>query len=70
MLHVDRAIARVREFARVRRIAPSRLAIAAGLSPNALRDFDHPDWSPRLDTLKQLEDFVARSEATPSRAVS
>jgi hypothetical protein len=63
MLHVDASIARVREYAKAQKIAPSRLALLAGLSPNALRDFSDPNWSPRAETLKQLEDYVARAEA-------
>lgn len=65
---IDAAIARIRAFAAAKGWAKSRLAVEAGLSVNALRDFDHDDWNPRIETIRQLErlipaDFEAVAEA-------
>lgn len=36
------------------------LAVAGGLSEKALRDFDDPDWNPRLNTLRLADEALAR----------
>lgn len=58
MRKVDDAIARVRSFRKSRGWAPSRFALEAGLSVNALRGIDSLDWGPLADTLRRLEAII------------
>jgi len=60
------AVARIRAYARENKIRPATLAQKAGLSPNALRDLDNPDWKPRYATLLRLL-AVVNGEAVPPK---
>jgi len=69
MSDVDAVINRIRAFAAARGLSASGLALAAGLSPNALRGFLRPNWSPRASTLRKLtalipDDFETGAEKT------
>lgn len=55
---IPAAVARIRAFAIQQGWRPARFAREAGLSPNALRDFDGPDWSPNVATLLALEAII------------
>jgi lambda repressor-like predicted transcriptional regulator len=56
---VNDAIERVRAHLKRDGVTKTGLALAAGLSPNALRDVDHPDWNPSAKTLMALEPHVS-----------
>lgn len=55
---IDLAIWRVRMFAWAHAMAPSRLAVDAGLALNTLRGFNTPNWNPVASTLRRLEAVV------------
>jgi len=57
---VDDVIARIRAYKLHTGRRRSVLALDAGLSVNALRDMDDPEWSPTADTLRQLEKIVPK----------
>ena len=56
---ISDAIERVRRHLEKPGVTKTGLALAAGLSPNALRDVDHPDWNPSAKTLMALEPHIA-----------
>ncbi len=51
-------VARVRAYRDRAGLTASGMARAAGLSPNALRHMDRPDWAPSHRTLAALERLV------------
>lgn len=56
-------VSMIRAYCTERKVAPSRLAVDAGLASGALRYLYSDAWSPRIETqealLKQIpEDFV------------
>jgi 3,4-dihydroxy 2-butanone 4-phosphate synthase/GTP cyclohydrolase II len=65
---VNDAIERVRAHLQKPGITKTGLALAAGLSPNALRDADHPDWNPSANTLKALEPHIIPDEPAQQAA--
>jgi len=67
MFNVDQIIAQIRAFARERGLRPATLAQQAGLSPNALRDFDSSDWNPRTATLRKLSAYVQSEVGSSQR---
>ncbi|MBI3453565.1 MAG: hypothetical protein HY057_12220 [Rhodospirillales bacterium] len=58
MTTLDRTLDRIRAYAAYHKWRPARFAIKAGLTPNALRDFNTPGWNPRTDTLRRLEAII------------
>lgn len=65
---VDDVIARIRAFKTHTGKSKSELALDAGLSVNALRDMDKPEWSPTADTLRQVEKNIPASFTVPTAA--
>lgn len=55
-------IAAVRAFAERTSLRPATLAQKAGLSINALRGFELPNWAPSLKTLGKLLAFIEREK--------
>ena len=51
---IDDTVSKIRAFQAKRGLRNATLAKNAGLSVNALRDLDSPEWAPRYDTLKKL----------------
>lgn len=58
MGNLDRTILRIRAFAGRRGLSKSRYALKAGLTVNALRGMDSPDWNPTAETLRKLEEII------------
>lgn len=54
--------ARIVKFTRTRPIAPSRLAVAAGLNKNTLANMLADNWSPSAETLHRLLVAIGRLE--------
>lgn len=67
---LDLVIARVRAYAKAKGWAPSRFAIEAGLSPDALRALHRDDWNPRADTLEKLEALIPDDFVVPPSSAS
>lgn len=79
MTEVNKAITRIRAFvASPHGLSKSGLAKEAGLSPNALRDLDKPEWNPTAETLDTLLKVIAeiktarksRPRRSPERAAA
>jgi predicted transcriptional regulator len=62
------AVSRIRAFRHAKKLPKATLAQNAGLSPNALRDMDAADWSPRYDTLKKLLEYIQQAAAASEAA--
>lgn len=58
---VDKSIAFVRKNAKAHEIPKYRLAIESGLSSEALKKFDDPNWNPTRKTLLSLEKFFNKN---------
>lgn len=69
-MNLDIVIARLQDWRRKERIAPSALALAAGLGINTLRDMDSPGWSPSSSTIRRLERLIADAPPAPKRKVT
>jgi len=51
-------VAALRERIIASGIARHRLAVLAGLSDRALKNFDRADWNPKPDTIRTLDAFL------------
>jgi DNA-binding phage protein len=60
---VAKLTARVRKFVKQRQRVKFRLALRAGLSENALKDCDKPNWNPRIETLDKVVAAIEEMEA-------
>jgi transcriptional regulator with XRE-family HTH domain len=70
-MNLDIVIARLQDWRRKEGIAPSALALAAGLGINTLRDMDSESWSPSAGTIRRLERLISNAPASPkSRKVA
>ena len=63
MNEIDQAITKVRTEAATRGLRPATLARMAGLSANALRNTHHPDWDPRIETLRKVLSVLDEAES-------
>lgn len=55
------AIKRIRAYAKANNITKSRLALDAGLSDRALKDFWTEAWNPTLESLRKIEGLIPPS---------
>jgi lambda repressor-like predicted transcriptional regulator len=55
MADIKKTLKEIRSFIRTSGIAPSRLAVMAGLSVNALRGVMQDDWSPQAATISKIQ---------------
>ena len=69
-MNLDIGIARLQDWRRKEGIAPSALALAAGLGINTLRDMDSDGWSPSSSTIRRLERLIANAPPAPKRKVT
>lgn len=60
---IEEAVTKIRSFRDSNGLKNATLAKLAGLSVNALRDLDSPDWSPRYDTLRKLLAYIEAVES-------
>lgn len=63
----EAALARIRAFVKTPGWSKSHLALAAGMSPNALRDADRGRWKPTVETVQKLLAVIEHEEAKASR---
>jgi 3,4-dihydroxy 2-butanone 4-phosphate synthase/GTP cyclohydrolase II len=59
-------IDRIRDLVTDGAISRSGLARAAGLHANSLRNLDDSQWNPTAETLRKLESYLIRREASPA----
>ncbi|MBB5686850.1 3,4-dihydroxy-2-butanone-4-phosphate synthase [Sphingobium boeckii] len=59
-------IDRIRDLVTEGGISRSGLARAAGLHANSLRSLDDAQWNPTAETLRKLESYLVRREASPA----
>ena len=60
------SVEEIRQLAKRPGWSKARLAKAAGLHSNSLRDLDNEDWNPRLSTLEAVSAVVrAERDAEP-----
>jgi len=59
-------IDRIRDLVTDGAISRSGLARAAGLHANSLRNLDDAQWNPTAETLRKLESYLIRREASPA----
>ena len=57
-MNIDISIRRVRAYRAAHKLSVSGFGVKAGLSPDALRYMDSPDWNPRAETLRKLEALI------------
>lgn len=67
---INDAIERVRAHLKRPDVTKTGLALAAGLSPNALRDADQDGWNPSANTLKALEPHIMRQPSGDEAAAA
>jgi len=63
-MNVDKNIAAIRCFALRKGWRKAELALKAGLHQNTLRDFDNPEWSPNVRTLRALEAIMPAGKSS------
>lgn len=65
---IEAVLGRIRAYAVFRGWKKSRLAAAAGLRDTTLRDFESPNWNPRIKTVRKLEAIIPPDfDAGPTR---
>lgn len=55
---IDVYLQKVRKWVTAKGFTPHGLARSCGLGPGTLAKMFTPDWNPRVDTLRVLEDFM------------
>jgi 3,4-dihydroxy 2-butanone 4-phosphate synthase / GTP cyclohydrolase II len=58
MTYIEESINKIRAYVNSNGLTKSGLSKLAGLSKNALHNFDREDWNPRADTLRKLENLI------------
>lgn len=66
MSEITKQIKRVQRWVDKRKRIKFRLAVKAGLSANALRHVDRPDWNPTVATLNKVLEAMRKIEAEES----
>jgi len=57
-MSIEAVLDRIRAFSRMPGMSKTRLGEMAGVHRNALRDMDHPTWSPTANTVRKLESVI------------
>lgn len=65
---IEKSIARVQKFARLKGLGPVKLARLSGVSASALRHFQREGWSPNVTTLRKLEAVIPEDFDKPEAA--
>jgi hypothetical protein len=69
-MNLDIVIARLQDWRRKEGIAPSALALKAGLGINTLRGMDGESWSPSASTIRSLERLIFDAPAISKEKVT